>query len=106
MIGRALDRRTGLDLYDYESLLDITGDHVVTEVEVHERDWLAERPIGDLVSPEEGVLVLAVHRSERKYLGAPSADVVVEPGDVMIVYGRADVICDVGLRATSPQRLS
>lgn len=87
LIGRLLRRWTRLSLYDYETLLDLTGEYTVTEIDVEEDEWVAERAIGDLELPEEGVLVLAVRRSDGTFLGAPGSDVVLQTGDTMVVYG-------------------
>ncbi|SRR6056297_616703 len=98
LIGKVLRRWTQLDVYDYEMLLDLTGDYKVTEIDVEEGEWVAERPIGDLDLPDEGVLVLAVRRADGTFLGAPGSEIVLEPGDTMIVYGHADASRDLGGR--------
>lgn len=98
-IERALRRWTDLDVRDYESLLAITGDYTVMEIRVDEGDWLAERPLGDLNLPDEGVVVLGVERGGGKFLGAPSPEVVAEAGDKVILYGRSEAVRDVSGRA-------
>ncbi len=97
-IEGSLRRWTELDVRDYEALLAITGDYRVIEVDIDEGDWLAERPLGDLDLPDEGVLVLGVRRASGKFLGAPSPDVVAEPGDRMVVYGRSQAVRDLAGR--------
>lgn len=92
LIGRALRRWTRLDVHDYESLLDLTGDYNVVEIEIGPSDWLAEHSLGELDLPDEGILVLAVHRRDGHFLGAPGPDVVLEPGDVLAVYGRGESV--------------
>lgn len=98
LIDRALHRWTDLDLHDYESLLDLTGDYTVVEVEIGPSDWLAEHPLADLDLPGEGILVLAVHRRDGQFLGAPGEEVVLEPGDTLVVYGHCDAIGDLSGR--------
>lgn len=97
-IERALRRWTELEVRDYESMLAITGDYTVMEIEVDEGDWIAEHPLGDLDLPDEGVLVLGVQRGGGRFLGAPSPEVVAEPGDTVILYGRSEAVRDVSGR--------
>lgn len=92
LIHRALRRWTGLALHDYESLLDVTGDYNVVELEVGEQGWLADRSLEELQLPDEGVTVLAVRRRSGSFLGAPGGDVVLETGDVLVVYGHRSTL--------------
>lgn len=87
-----LQRWTSLELYDYDALLDLTGAYTVVEIDIGREDWLAERPLEELDLPEEGVTVLAVRRTEGQFLGAPSGDVLLEPGDTLVVYGHEEVL--------------
>ena len=98
LIRRALDRWTRLSLYDYESLLDVTGDHNVVELEVGADGWLADRSLAELNLPDEGVTVLAVRRRSGAFLGAPGGDVVLERGDVLVVYGHRDTLRELSER--------
>jgi hypothetical protein len=84
---RILQRWTSLELHDYESLLNLTGAYTVVEIDIGSDDWLSERPLEELDLPEEGVTVLAVRRAGGQFLGAPGGDVLLEPGDTLVVYG-------------------
>ncbi len=98
LIRKALHRWTRLALYDYESLLDVTGDYNVVELEVGEGEWLADQSLAELDLPDEGVTVLAVRRRSGAFLGAPGGDVVLERGDVLIVYGHRDTLRELSER--------
>lgn len=98
VIHKALDRWTRLTVYDYESLLDVTGDYNVVELEVGEQEWLADRSLEELQLPDEGVTVLAVRRRSGSFLGAPGGDVVLETGDVLVVYGHRDTLRELAER--------
>jgi hypothetical protein len=95
---RILQRWTSLEIHDYDSLLDLTGAYTVVEIDVGRDDWLAERPLGDLDLPDEGVTVLAVRRSDGQFLGAPGADVLLASGDTLVVYGHERVLQEVATR--------
>jgi hypothetical protein len=77
---RILQQWTSLEIHDYESLLDLTGDYTVVEIDIDGDDWLADRPLAELDLPEEGMTVLAVRRSGGQFLGAPGGDVVLDRG--------------------------
>jgi hypothetical protein len=84
---RILQRWTSLEVHDYESLLDLTGAYTVVEIDIGGDDWLSARSLEELDLPEEGVTVLAVRRAGGQFLGAPSGDVMLAPGDILVVYG-------------------
>lgn len=87
-VRRALGRFTDIDVRDYASLLHVSGDYAVVELEVEPGDWLAGRALRELELPEEGVLVLGVQRPDGTFLGAPSGGTCIEAGDVVLLYGR------------------
>ena len=75
---------------DYADLLHLSGDFTVAELIVDERDWLAERTLGELHLRDEGVVVLGITRSSGDWIGAPDGDTTAPAGDVLVVYGRED----------------
>jgi TrkA-C domain len=93
-IRRGLGRWTGLPTRDLGSLLDLAGDHAVSELAVREDDWIAGRQLGELELREEGVVVLGITRADGRYLDAPTGATEVVPGDVLVVYGRTDLLCE------------
>jgi len=95
---RILQHWTNLEVHDYDSLLNLTGPYTVVEIEVGCDDWLAERPLDELDLPDEGVTVLAVQRSGGRFLGAPGRDVVLEPGDTLVVYGHERALQELATR--------
>ena len=102
-ISRALKRWTKLDLRDYVQLLDLASNYAVGEVGVEANSWIAEHRLADLELPDEGVLVLGIRRSDGSFIGAPRGTTVVSEGDVLTVYGYADVIEHLGIRRIGPQ---
>ncbi|MFW5882323.1 MAG: TrkA C-terminal domain-containing protein [Planctomycetota bacterium] len=90
IISRMLDRFTDFQIRDYESVLHLRSGYRVYELRVDTDDWLAGRTLRSCNLREEGVLVLAVQRSEGTFLGAPQPDTTLHAGDVLIIYGRAE----------------
>jgi hypothetical protein len=97
-IDAALHRWTDLDVRDYADLLHLSGDWAVAELGVDEGDWLAEATLGELHLRDEGVIVLGITRANGDWLGAPDGDTVLHTGDVLVVYGREERVCELDER--------
>jgi hypothetical protein len=98
VIERALRRFTVLDVRDYAALLHLRGQWRVAQLPVAEDDWISSRPLGQLRLPDEGVAVLGVERAEGVWIGAPSEDIKLKVGDVVVLYGRAPILDDIAAR--------
>lgn len=98
LIERALARFTHLDVYDYASLLHLSGDFTVTEVFAGDGSWIADRRLRQLDLREEGIRVLGIVRVDGTYVGAPIGETVVHLGDTMIVYGHRRDVADLATR--------
>jgi Trk K+ transport system NAD-binding subunit len=83
-----LRRTTSLDVRDFASLLHLRDNYGVAELEVNEGDWLAKSRLKDLNLLGEGVVVLGILRGDGSYVGAPSQEARLHPGDTLIAYGR------------------
>ena len=97
-IDTALSRWTHLDVRDYADLLHLSGDFAVAELQVDDGDWLAEKTLGELHLRAEGVVVLGITRAGGAWIGAPHGDTVLHAGDVLVVYGREDRVCELDER--------
>jgi uncharacterized protein with PhoU and TrkA domain len=51
-------------------------------------DWMSGRTVGELALRRQGIYVPGVHRAGRGDVGLPPADLRVEPGDRLVLYGR------------------
>lgn len=91
LIDWALHRYTRLDVKDYASLLQLSGDYRVVELEVQPDDWLCDKRLDELQLREEGIIVLGIQRDDT-YLGVPQGDTTVAAGDILISYGRNDAL--------------
>ena len=97
-----LRRHTRLRVQDLASLLDLAGDYAVSELAVSPGDWLAERTLGELELRDEGAVVLGLTLADGRYLAAPTATTRVSAGDVLVVYGRADLLRELDDRPAGP----
>ncbi len=98
IIDWALTRFTNVDVRDYASLLRVSGDYLVHELQVREDDWTCGRTLSELSLRDEGVIVLGINRTDGSYVGAPGGQTCIEAGDVLIVYGREEAVCGLDLR--------
>lgn len=88
----ALKRWTEVDVRDYASLLRVSGDYAITELEVEEDEWLAHRALSDLHLYQEGIIVLGIERANGRYVGAPRGTTKIYPNDTLLLYGRVPTV--------------
>ena len=98
IIERMLRRITDLDVRDYAALLHLRGRWRVIQLPVEDGDWIASRPLGGLRLPDEGVAVLGVERDGNSWIGAPSEDLTLRAGDIVVLYGREAMLDDIAAR--------
>lgn len=88
-INKMLKKYTDLNVRDYAQLLRLTGEYSIFEFQVEKDDWLVNKNLGALELRQEGINVLSVTRSDGTYLGVPSGDTGIEPGDTLLLYGKS-----------------
>ncbi len=103
LIRRALTRWTDLDARDYAALLHLSGDYGVMELFVERDDWMAGRTIAELAPWDEGVRILGIVRPDGRYVGAPIGATTIRAGETIVVYGRAERLCELDRRKTGPE---
>ncbi len=98
LVRKGLRRWTDLDLRDYARLLHLKGEYQVTEIEVNDDNWLANKKLKQLRLADEGIAVLGIERRDHIYIGAPYGDTYIYPGDILIVYGRKAALVELDVR--------
>ncbi|WRS53781.1 TrkA C-terminal domain-containing protein [Thermococcus sp. SY098] len=102
VIRRLLNRFfPSLKIYDYNQLLGISRGYSIGQIKVRKSSWLANKTLRELQLDKEGVLVLGIYRKvgeKEVYLGAPSGDTKILPGDLVVLYGPEDVILNLSKR--------
>lgn len=96
VIECVLRRVADLDVRDYAALLHVRGQWRIVQVPVEDDDWIASRPLGELRLPDEGVAVLGIERDDG-WIGAPSEELRLRRGDVVVLYGRQAILDDIAL---------
>lgn len=102
VIRRLLDRYTDLEVRDYESLLEVHGGYMISELHIDPGDWIAERTLAEMRLNDEGVLVLGVQRHDGGYVGAPTGTTIGHVGDILLLYGHQDRIAELDMRPQGP----
>lgn len=102
LISAGLHRFTDVETRDHAELVALAGDYGVSELVVEEGDWAAGRTLGELALRDEGIAVLGLTRGDR-YLGTPNGETRVEPGDVLVLYGRDDDVAELDCRPAGPE---
>jgi len=103
IIEHFLKKVTKIHTHDYESLLNLAGDYEVITIKIKPESWLADQYLFDLKLSEEGVLVLAVRRSDGYFVGSPRGETTVYMDDELIIYGREDALKNLSERRRGPE---
>jgi Trk K+ transport system NAD-binding subunit len=98
VIQWALKRFTTLEVADYVALLHLGDGYGISELQVEAGDWIAGRTLSELALPNEGVLVLGVHRAEKPFIGSPTGALQLREKDVLLLYGPIDRIGELDQR--------
>lgn len=94
-IRRTLDRAIEASLVnaglvramDYELLLRVDHGYCVSEYLLEPNSHLVGRSLKESRPWDHGVVVLAIRRGEQLLPGIPGPNDVLEPGDVLVLYG-------------------
>jgi uncharacterized protein with PhoU and TrkA domain len=77
-----------LQVQDLVSLLKLSGDYRIIDLQVRAEDWLANRRLSELKLRDEGIAVLGITRQSGKYIGTPNGSTKILPKDTLVLYGR------------------
>jgi hypothetical protein len=98
LIDWALKHWVHLNVRDYASLLHLSGDYQVSEMQISPNDWLADKRLSELNLRQEGVMILGIQRGDGAYIGAPTGQTSLRVGDVLILYGRFHTLAELDSR--------
>lgn len=94
VISRGLEKWSKQSILDYEEILGISRGYSISRFRVKPDSWLADRTLDSLQLEKEGALILAVFRTEKgkeKFIGIPTGETMIRPGDVLVCYSREKV---------------
>ena len=90
VIGWAIKRFTALDTHDYEGLLHLGEGYAVVDIVAETGDWVTGNSLAELRMGDEGLQVLAIHRSDGAFIGAPRGDTFIRQGDKISIWGQTE----------------
>lgn len=100
LIERALSRTATFELRDYVGLLNLNREFTVADLTVRRGSWLANERLADLdLRSQEGINILGIRRADGTYVGAPSGEHEITPGDTIIAYGPRERLAELVTRA-------
>ncbi|MDQ4148929.1 MAG: TrkA C-terminal domain-containing protein [Actinomycetota bacterium] len=101
-ISKLLSRWTDLEAKDYAGLLQLSGAYGISELQIQEGDWLADRTLAELELRDEGAAVLGIYRPGEAYVAVPNGESRLMPGDVAVIYGRSSLLKELDRRRAGP----
>lgn len=92
LINKMLQKYTDLVIEDYAAVLHLKDDYRITEKRVQEENWIANKTLKELGLNREGITILGIDRKDQDYIGNPTGDFKMLPGDVVTLYGKQERI--------------
>ena len=92
IIEKFLNRYSRLDVRDYASLLQLSGNYRIAEISVEKRHWLYRKKLKNTQLRDEGLNVLAITRQDGTFLGTPSGETQINENDTLVIYGRTEAL--------------
>ncbi|MGB5812076.1 MAG: TrkA C-terminal domain-containing protein [Polyangiales bacterium] len=103
LVSWALTKWTDLDGRDYSHLLHLAQGYGVTEVVIDTQGPLDQMRVGEGLFLDAHLVLLGVQHPDGVYEGAPTKDLLLEAGDRLFLYGKAQQIAGFcGRRASIP----
>jgi hypothetical protein len=92
IINRILKMHTNVDVNDYASLLQLSGEFRISEQNVECDHWLCKKKLKNTKLRDEGLNILAISRKDGTFIGNPNGETVIKEDDSLIIYGRATAL--------------
>ncbi len=87
-----LERAGVVRALDYELLLNVHHGFSVSDFKISEGHPFAGKPLYESRPSDLGIVVLGVTKTDGSFVGTPSKDEVLEPGDTVMVYGSEEAV--------------
>ena len=104
VITWALRRYTEVETRDFSTLLHLHGEYQIAEIKVRPEDSMAGKTLAQTKLKTKGVLVLGIMTNHGDYIGAPSADHLIEVGETLVIYGLPKAVHELDCRCSIKQQ--
>lgn len=94
-IVQFFERKNKLQIYDYQEILGLSKGFVISQINIEESSYIANKLINELNLAQEDMLILSVERKrggKYDFIGTPNGDTAILVGDTLTCYGRSDAI--------------
>ncbi len=98
LVERLLKQYTKLDVKDYASLLHLTGDYRLAELQIRKYDWIDGKKLSNSRLRDEGINLLGIKKPDGSFVGNPTARTRLQHKDCLVLYGRIEAIEQLDLR--------
>lgn len=95
LIIDVLERYSHVEVFDYHEILGLGKGFVISAITIEEDSWMLGKELKDLKLDREGTLILSIERKDgnkTNFMGAPNGKTIINIGDKIICYGRAEAI--------------
>jgi len=92
LINAILKKYSKIDVNDYASLLQLSGEFRISEIAVDNTHWVCNTTLKNSKLRDEGLNVIALSRQDGTFIGNPNGETKIKNGDSLIVYGRAETL--------------
>jgi hypothetical protein len=87
-----LKRYSNVDVNDYASLLQLSGEFRISEQNIECDHWLCKMKLKNTKLRDEGLNILAISRKDGTFIGNPNGETLIKEDDSLIIYGRATAL--------------
>ncbi|NWK55339.1 TrkA C-terminal domain-containing protein [Verrucomicrobiaceae bacterium N1E253] len=87
-----LERAGVVRALDYELLLNVQQGYSVSDFKIHAGHPFADKALHQSRPSDRGIAILGVTKPDGSFVGTPNKDEVLEPGDIVMVYGSEEAI--------------
>jgi len=88
----SLERAGVVRALDYDLLLNVQGGYCVSDFTVNLDHPFVGKALYQSRPNDQGIVILGVTKTDGRFLGTPNKDVILECGDMVMVYGSEEAV--------------
>ncbi len=88
VINNVLSKFKNFQVRDYGSLYKLADGYHIIDLYVRDNDYFAGKKVSDSDLSAGGILLLGIEKPNGSYIGTPESDTIIQPNDLLILYGK------------------
>ena len=88
----SLERAGVVRALDYDLLLNVQGGYCVSDFTVNLDHPFVGKALYESRQNDQGIVILGITKTDGSFLGTPNKDVILECGDMVMVYGSEEAV--------------